>query len=135
MVADEVRKLAEKTMASTHDVSAAIQAIQNSTAKSMSSADNAVNQIAQATNYASESGQALREIVATVEGTSDQVNAIATASEEQSAASDEINQSIVQVNEMSRQSAVAMAEATQAVAELAAQAHTLKNLIAQMKLG
>jgi len=135
VVADEVRKLAEKTMASTHDVSAAIQAIQNSTAKSMSSADNAVNQIAQATNYASESGQALREIVATVEGTSDQVNAIATASEEQSAASDEINQSIVQVNEMSRQSAVAMAEATQAVAELAAQAHTLKNLIAQMKLG
>ena len=135
VVADEVRKLAEKTMDSTHDVSAAIQAIQNSTAKSMSSADNAVNQIAQATNYASESGQALREIVATVEGTSDQVNAIATASEEQSAASDEINQSIVQVNEMARQSATAMAEAAQAVAELAAQAHTLKNLIAQMKLG
>ena len=135
VVADEVRKLAEKTMASTHDVSAAIKAIQNSTAKSMSSADNAVNQIAQATNFASESGQALREIVATVEGTSDQVNAIAAASEEQSAASEEINHSIVQVNEMARQSAIAMAEAAQAVTELAAQAHTLKNLIAQMKLG
>ena len=135
VVADEVRKLAEKTMASTHDVSDAIKAIQNSTAKSMGSADNAVNQIAQATNFANESGLALREIVATVDGTSDQVNAIAAASEEQSVASEEINQSIVHVNEMARQSAMAMAEASQAVADLAAQAHTLKNLIAQMKLG
>ena len=55
--------------------------------------------------------------------------------ETQSTASEEINHSIVQVNEMARQSAIAMAEAAQAVTELAAQAHTLKNLIAQMKLG
>ena len=73
--------------------------------------------------------------MATVEATADQVNAIATASEEQSAASEEINQSIVLVNEISRQSAMAMAEATQAVSDLAGQAHTLKNLVAQMKLG
>ena len=135
VVADEVRKLAEKTMASTLDVSQAIKAIQGSTAKSMGSMDNAVSQIAQATNFAGQSGQALEDIVATVEATADQVNAIAAASEEQSAASDEINQSIVQVNEIARQSAIAMAEATQAVSDLAAQAHTLKNLVAQMKLG
>ena len=97
--------------------------------------DSAVDQIAQATDFANQSGQALEEIVATVEATADQVNAIATASEEQSAASEEINQSIVLVNEISRQSAMAMAEATQAVSDLAGQAHTLKNLVAQMKLG
>ncbi|MBB5143565.1 methyl-accepting chemotaxis protein [Desulfovibrio intestinalis] len=135
VVADEVRKLAEKTMASTQDVSQAIKSIQDSTAKSMGSMDNAVNQIARATDFANQSGQALEEIVATVESTADQVNAIATASEEQSAASEEINRSIVHVNEISRQSAIAMAEATQAVSDLAAQAHTLKNLVAQMKLG
>ena len=61
-------------------------------------------------NAASRSGQALEEIVATVEATGDQVNAIATASEEQSAASEEINQTIVEVNDMSRQTAGAMAE-------------------------
>ena len=133
VVADEVRKLAEKTMASTQDVGNAIKSIQESTAKSMTGVDNAVERIGEATELASRSGQALQEIVATVEATGDQVNAIATASEEQSAASEEINQSIVQVNDMSRQTAEAMAEAAKAVSDLAAQAQSLTNLIRELK--
>ena len=133
VVADEVRKLAEKTMASTNDVGNAIKAIQESTAKSMTGVDNAVERISEANELASRSGQALGEIVATVEATGDQVNAIATASEEQSAASEEINQSIVQVNDMARQTAEAMAEAAKAVSDLAAQAQSLTNLIQELK--
>ena len=133
VVADEVRKLAEKTMASTNDVGNAIKAIQESTAKSMEGVDQAVERIGEATELANQSGQALQEIVATVEATGDQVNAIATASEEQSAASEEINQSIVQVNDMSRQTAEAMAEAAKAVSDLAAQAQGLTNLIQELK--
>ncbi|MBD5539485.1 MAG: HAMP domain-containing protein, partial [Desulfovibrio sp.] len=87
VVADEVRKLAEKTMTSTLDVSNAIRAIQESTDKSMGAVDNAVQRSSEATNLANQSGTALEEIVATVEATSDQVQAIAAASEEQSAAS------------------------------------------------
>ena len=133
VVADEVRKLAEKTMASTQDVGNAIKAIQESTSKSMTGVDNAVERIGEANELASRSGAALEEIVATVEATGDQVNAIATASEEQSAASEEINQSIVQVNDMSRQTAGAMAEASRAVSDLAAQAQRLNELITRMK--
>ena len=133
VVADEVRKLAEKTMASTNDVGNAIKSIQESTAKSMTGVDNAVERIGEATELANQSGAALEEIVATVEATGDQVNAIATASEEQSAASEEINQSIVQVNDMSRQTAKAMAEAAKAVSDLAAQAQGLTELIRELK--
>ena len=133
VVADEVRKLAEKTMASTNDVGNAIKSIQESTAKSMTGVDNAVERIGEATELANQSGAALEEIVATVEATGDQVNAIATASEEQSAASEEINQSIVQVNDMSRQTAEAMAEAAKAVSDLAAQAQGLTTLIQELK--
>ena len=133
VVADEVRKLAEKTMASTNDVGNAIKAIQESTAKSMTGVDQAVERIGEATELAGQSGAALEEIVATVEATADQVNAIATASEEQSAASEEINQSIVQVNDMSRQTAEAMGEAAKAVSDLAAQAQGLTNLIQELK--
>ena len=135
VVADEVRKLAEKTMASTNDVGNAIKAIQESTAKSMGGVDNAVERIGLATDLASRSGQALQEIVKNAEVTADQVNAIATASEEQSAASEEINQTIVEVNDMSRQTAEAMAEAAKAVTELAAQAQNLTGLIHEMKQG
>ena len=135
VVADEVRKLAEKTMSSTNDVSNAIRAIQESTSKSMASVDNAVRRIEEATDYASQSGSALEEIVATVEVTADQVNAIATASEEQSAASEEINQSILQVNDMGRQIAEAMGGASKAVTDLAVQARKLTDLIQDMKRG
>ena len=124
MVADEVRKLAEKTMASTNDVGNAIKAIQESTAKSMTGVDNAVERI-EATELDSQSGAALEEIVATVETTADQVNAIASASEEQSPPAGEINQSIVQVNDMSRQTAEAAGRGCQGPSDLAAQAHGL----------
>uniref|UniRef100_B8J153 Methyl-accepting chemotaxis sensory transducer n=1 Tax=Desulfovibrio desulfuricans (strain ATCC 27774 / DSM 6949 / MB) TaxID=525146 RepID=B8J153_DESDA len=133
VVADEVRKLAEKTMASTLDVSSVIKAIQDSTQKSTASAENAVEQINRTTELADMSGQALQEIVATVDATADQVHAIATASEEQSAASEEINLSIVQVNDMARQTADAMGEAARAVSDLAAQAQNLNTLIQNMK--
>ena len=135
VVADEVRKLAEKTMASTNDVGNAIGAIQQSAAQSVAAMDNALVEVNTATEFASQSGAALRDIVSNVEATADQVSAIAAASEEQSAASEEINHSIVQVNAMSGQTSQAMGQATKAVAELAQQARRLSELIEAMKRG
>ncbi|MCH5145379.1 methyl-accepting chemotaxis protein [Desulfovibrio sp. UIB00] len=133
VVADEVRKLAEKTMASTHDVANAIKAIQSSATQSMDSVDKAARQIEEANTYASQSGAALTDIVATVEGTADQVNAIAAASEQQSAASDEVSRAITQISEMSRQTSAAMREAADAVAELAGQTQNLMDLMSSMQ--
>ena len=133
VVADEVRKLAEKTMASTHDVSSAIQAIQESTNKSMASVENAVLQIDKATGFANDSGHALTDIVSTAEATADQIQAIAAASEQQSAASEEINANIERVNNMVGQTAESMAEAAGAVAGLAAQTEGLRALVARMQ--
>ena len=135
VVADEVRKLAEKTMVSTSDVAKAIQAIQDSTAKSMKGVENAVGSIGVATDLAGQSGAALQGIVEVVTATADQVNAIAAASEEQSAASEEINRSIVEVNEVSRLTAEAMNQASTAVADLTEQAKKLAALIQEMKQG
>ena len=61
------------------------------------------------------------------------MRAIATASEEQSASSDEINKSIVEVNENAEQTAQAMNAASGAVADLAEQAKSLSQLVADMK--
>ncbi|HZF61968.1 MAG TPA: methyl-accepting chemotaxis protein [Desulfovibrio sp.] len=135
VVADEVRKLAEKTMVSTSDVAKAIQAIQDSTAKSMQGVENAVGSIGVATDLAGQSGEALQGIVEVVTATADQVNAIAAASEEQSAASEEINRSIVEVNEVSQLTAEAMKQASTAVADLTEQAKKLAALIQEMKQG
>ena len=134
VVADEVRKLAEKTMASTTDVGRAIEAIQQSAAKSMSSMDNAVQQVEQATDYAKQSGEALDAIVGTVENTVGQVKAIAAASEEQSAASEQITHTIDQVNHMVADTSQSMGQASMETDKLQELTDKLEDLTAQLKV-
>jgi methyl-accepting chemotaxis protein len=133
VVADEVRKLAEKTMTATKEVGEAISGIQNGTRKNMDNVDRAVKTIEDATLLAHKSGESLKEIVGLVHTASDQVRSIATASEEQSSASEEINRSIEQVATISLQTVQAMTQAAHAVSELARQTQVLQNLIVEMK--
>ena len=108
VVADEVRKLAEKTMSATAEVGQSIRGIQEGTRKSATGVHEAVTVIEDATGLAEQSGQALDAIVSLVETASDQVRSIAAASEQQSAASEAIEGSIVAVNEVSQETAQAM---------------------------
>ena len=133
VVADEVRKLAEKTMASTSDVSKAITAIQHSAEQSANRMEQALGSVYQATDLAQHSGKALEQIVLNVEKTADQVRAIAMASEEQSSSSEEITQSIMQVTSMSSDTTAAMGKAAKAITNLTQQTNNLSTLIAQMK--
>ena len=133
VVADEVRKLAEKTMQSTTDVGNAIKSIQQSATASMAQVDKAVTAIEEATTYANSSGDALLEIVNMADGAADQVRAIATASEQQSATSEEINRSILQMNVIADETATAMSEAARAIADLAEQTRVLSRLVDDMR--
>ena len=135
VVADEVRKLAEKTMASTADVGGAIKAIQDSTETNMSQVERAVEHIEGAADLITKSGETLQEIVTMAQASADQVRAIATASEQQSASSAEISQSVNEVNAIADETSAAMDEAERAVSDLADQAQTLSALIEEMKRG
>lgn len=135
VVADEVRKLAEKTMAATKEVGAAIHAIQSGTGKNIEDVDVAVREINDATQLSDASGAALDEIVGLVEVATDEVRSIATASEEQSSASEEITRSIEDVDRISVETAEAMRQSSQAVTELAHQAQILKGLIETLHVG
>ncbi len=135
VVADEVRKLAEKTMSATQEVGAAIRGIQDGARKNMDNVDRAVHTVEEATKLANKSGEALQEIVNLVDTATDQVRSIATASEQQSATSEEINRSIEDINRISSETADAMRQSAQAVGELANQTQTLRTLIERMKAG
>ncbi len=135
VVADEVRKLAEKTMTSTADVEKAISAINVSMNESLHAVETAVSQIETSTELASQAEQSLENIVRDAENTANEIQSIATASEEQSATSDEINNSINNVNELTRRSSAAMGECAQAVSELARQSQELNALVENMKAG
>ena len=133
VVADEVRKLAEKTMTSTTDVGDAIRAIQSSAAQSIQQVDEAVNNISVATEYSNKSGQSLQEIVGMVDKTADEVRAIATASEQQSAVSDEINKSISDVNYLTGNTSESMKVALRELDELRHQTQSLMDLVEALK--
>ena len=133
VVADEVRKLAEKTMTATQEVGQAIRDIQEGTRKNIANVDKSAVSIESATSLAVQSGESLRQILTFVEHVNDQVQSIATASEEQSAASEEINQSVEQVATISAETAQAMEHASRAVSDMLEQAQILHRLIAEMK--
>ena len=133
VVADEVRKLAEKTMTATQEVGRAIKEIQEGTRKNIQSVEHTGESIEAATRLSVQSGESLKNILECVQLVNDQVQSIATASEEQSAASEEINRSVEQVATISAETAQAMEQAARAVADLAEQSQALQHLIGDMK--
>ena len=135
VVADEVRKLAEKTMASTADVAQAVTAIQQSAETSVSLVDATVKTIDAATGFADKSGEALTKIVGMVDQTADEVRAIASASEEQSAASAAINKSLEDVNFIAKSTADSMEVAAREMALLRTQAQDMAKLVEELKRG
>jgi len=133
VVADEVRKLAEKTMSSTSDVGNAIGAIQKSVDSSIRQVDVTAGNVESATTLSQKSGEALREIVGMVDQTVDQVRGIATSSEEQSAATESITQTVTQVSSIAAETATIMHTSARAVAALADEAKKLNNMVTELK--
>ena len=133
VVADEVRKLAEKTAHATTEVRTAISGIQSGTNTAAAQMDAAAERVAQATGLAQRSGEALAEIVSMVESAGDQVRSIATAAEQQSATSEEINRAVSSISVIASETDEAMAQSTQAVEALVTQAKKLEQLIAALR--
>ena len=135
VVADEVRKLAEKTMSATKEVAQAISGVQDVARNNVEHVNAAVEKIALATRLADTSGAALEEIVSMVNSTSDQVRSIATAAEEQSAASEEISRSIGDINNIASEMSETMQQSSLSVAALAEQSKVLAKLIEKLRGG
>ncbi|BFR47796.1 methyl-accepting chemotaxis protein [Nitratidesulfovibrio sp. HK-II] len=135
VVADEVRKLAEKTTNATKEVETRISAIQTAAQRNVGNMDTATQAVADATGLAEESGGALRRIVEFADNTAGQVQSIAAASEEQSAASDQISRAVTEVNDVAAESARGMEAASEAVRALALMAERLRAIIQQMGSG
>ncbi len=133
VVADEVRKLAEKTMAATKEVGDAITAIQSGTRRNIEEMGEAELAVEQSTELASRAGESLGQIVEIVAITTDQVRAIATAAEQQSAASEEITQAIEDVTRISNDTSEDMNQAQDAIMQLANLASQLKIMTEELR--
>lgn len=133
VVADEVRKLAEKTVRATQEVDNAIKAIQLSTRSNIANVEKIAEAAKNTSDLSAQSGVALNRILNYVDDVNTQVRSIATASEEQSAASEEISHSVEQIATISVETTSAMEHASNSVASLLQQAQVLQNMISQME--
>ncbi|WP_319760678.1 methyl-accepting chemotaxis protein [Maridesulfovibrio sp.] len=133
VVADEVRKLAEKTMSATSDVVNVVKVIQDEARKNINNTVNSVEDISRVTTMANEAGDSLREIVNLVNDATTQVQSIATAAEQQSSASEEINRSISEISGISTQTSQAMNMSKTVVIDLTGTIKTLSSMTERMK--
>lgn len=132
VVADEVRKLAEKTMDATRQVGDVISTIQGGTHKNVEAAATSAESVVRCRELSNQSGDALREILLKNDETASQMHVIATAAEEQSATSEQINKSTDMVTRVSKDTFAEMREADAAIAELKELAQHLYDLMKHM---
>ncbi len=134
VVADEIRKLAEKTMLATKEVENYIDAIQGSSKKSTAATEDTLLSIQQATELCTKADAALKQILEFSRTTAGQVAGIATAAEEQSAASEEVTSAIEDVNSIATQTTDSMNLVSEAVRELASLATDLDDFMTKMQI-
>jgi methyl-accepting chemotaxis protein len=134
VVAGEVRRLAERTKGATEEIAGTIRSIQEETRETlevMHESRSAVETGMQETSHARHSLEAIIESSKEVE---QQINLIATAATEQTAASGEISESAGQISQLSNETAQGAEEAVEALRNLASLASDLEGMIRQFRL-
>jgi len=99
VVADEVRSLAQKTQESTDSIQGMIESLQSGVNKVVGQIDDGFNKVASTVKLSKETESSLENILSSVTTVSDMSIQTATATEEQTAVTDEINRNLHDLNE------------------------------------
>lgn len=134
VVADEVRTLASRTQQSTQEILQTIQNLQqgsrDATQRLVQGAENAKFTATEA----QKAGDALADITKSVDLINDMNAQIATASEEQSSVTEEINRNITNISDISNQTTLGAEQSSVASSELAELAETMQAEIEAFKI-
>ncbi len=127
VVADEVRKLAERTGKATKEIAAMIEKIQEETARSVNGMQTGIVEVEKGVALAEEARSALERIVAASSVSTDMIQRIAAAAEEQSAATDEMSSNMEGIANVTRQTESSIDQIRVTVADLSRMAGQLND--------
>ncbi len=133
VVADEVRTLASRTQQSTTEIESMIDALQVQAHAAVDAIKQGQVKAQASVKNASNAGTALNEITNSVATISSMNIQIATASEEQSSVSEEINQNVVVISRVADDNAEASNQLANSSQELGRLAGELQKLVSQFK--
>nr|WP_313740740.1 methyl-accepting chemotaxis protein [Pseudomonas sp.] len=134
VVADEVRSLAQRTQQSTEEIEELIATLQQGTQRVAGVMDASRGLTDSSVELTRRAGGALGTITRTVSSIQAMNQQIATAAEEQSAVAEEINRSVMNVRDISDQTAAASEQTASSSVELARLGTHLQGLVARFRL-
>ncbi|WP_443218213.1 methyl-accepting chemotaxis protein [Pseudomonas sp. Gutcm_11s] len=133
VVADEVRGLAQRTQKSTEEIEALIGSLQQGSQQAAGLMDSSRTLTEATVDLTRRAGSRLGEIADAVSAIQAMNQQIAAAAEEQTAVAEEINRSVINVRDISEQTAAASEETAASSTELARLGNDLQILVSRFR--
>ncbi|KAA8559053.1 Methyl-accepting chemotaxis protein McpQ [Pseudomonas extremaustralis] len=134
VVADEVRSLAQRTQDSTEEIEQMIAGIQQGTQDTVSALNSSAEHAGQTLQRANNAGSALEKITAAISQISQRNLVIASAAEQQALVAREVDRSLVNIRDLSTQTAAGATQTSAASQELSRLAVDLNGLVTRFVL-
>ena len=134
VVADEVRVLAKRTQESTTEIHTLIERIQSGTNGVVASMEQSTSLLTSSIDSANKSGDAFSAITESITKINDMNTQSASASEEQSVATEQVNESMQAVNGISQENHTIMMDTVKSCEDLAKLSIALNNTVKQFKM-
>lgn len=134
VVADEVRMLAQRSQHSTKEIQEIVERLQQSSERAVSAMQQGQEKARDSVEKAQSVGTSLDKIAQAVSSINDMNLQIASAAEEQTAVSDEINRNVVNINQIAGEAVMNIEQTSLTSESLANLAVGLQRLVAHFKL-
>ncbi|MCU4675778.1 methyl-accepting chemotaxis protein [Catenovulum sp. 2E275] len=134
VVADEVRSLAHRTQVSTGEIENMVRLVQESAQEAVRTMQDSNSKTERAQTVAKAASDALNQITEQINLISDSNHLIATAAEEQSNVSREIDANIVKISDLAAQNAAGANQTSASTSELTRLAIALNELVNKFKI-
>lgn len=134
VVADEVRALATRTQASTEDIRNIIEKLQAVSQDAVNVMDGSYTKANEVLDWSSQASEMLKQITESIMTINDMNMQIATATEEQSAVAEDVNQSLIRISTGVEQLSTGSAHIAGGSDELARLATELQQRVARFKV-
>jgi methyl-accepting chemotaxis protein len=134
VVAGEVRRLAERTAQATNEIGGMIASIQSEAQKAVDSIKAEIVHVNESAESASRAGSSISSIIKASENVKDMISQIATASHQQSAATDEVNRNLSETTQIIELSTAGMQDSAKACATLSQLSSEMLESISQFRL-
>lgn len=134
VVAGEVRRLAERTKGATEEIGGTIRSIQEETHQTLEEMQESRAAVETGMGETANARKSLEAIIDSSKEVEHQIQLIASAATEQTAASSEISQSVGQISQLATQSTQGAEEAVAALKELSRLAADLDGIVRQFQL-